>query len=105
MNKQLLELARTQELRGNILKIAYEAMPLGAGFTLVKIVLDNLHLDFNEEEIKRAAFYLVEKDLVKIQKVENKQQGIDRDIVSITPLGIDVQDGLSEVAGITLVSD
>lgn len=105
MNKKMIEIAKAQELRGYVLRIACEAQPCGAGFQFIEILLGQIKLSANADEIKNAALYLKEKGLVRIESASNEAKGISRDIVHITPKGIDVLEGTEEISGIQLVGD
>jgi hypothetical protein len=105
VNKKMIEIAKTQELRGYVLQIAFEARPCGAGIQLIEIMLRQLKLSANKDNIINAASYLEEKGLVRIDNVKNDAKSISRSIVHITPKGIDVLEGTEEASGIQLAGD
>jgi len=105
VNKQMFEIAGNHELRGYILKIANEIQPFGAGVPFIKILLHQLKFTPDEATIMNACKYLEGKGLVRMENVCDRVKNISRDIVYITPKGIDVLEGTETVSGVELVGD
>lgn len=96
------KLASNELLRGDILKISENAEPLGAGTKIIKSVLSQHGFNVSQDEVRTHCRYLQGKGLIEIEHMENKAAGISRDIVHITPKGIDVLEGREIVTGIEL---
>ncbi len=99
---KIIELAQKQIIRNNILKILDELGDTGASTILLKKGLQTLGIDVRSKDIDTELAYLKGKHVLDIQNIENKVLGIKRDMVKITPLGMDLLDGITQIEGIEI---
>ena len=95
--------SENQILRGYVLYICN--LTGGASYQLLRASLKKVGVDATEKQIEAASNYLQGKKLVTIRNAGNKQAGITRSIVYITPEGIDVLEGTREEDGIELMDN
>lgn len=87
----LVKLAEREIMRGEILRLCREAVPVGCSPQVLNSALGKLGLD--TEELSKELFYLKEKGMLKAEHKENKRLGISREIYFITAEGMDYLDG------------
>ena len=97
-----MDISQKQILRGRILRICNQAEPLGAGTEVITAALKREGYPVSKDEVGEACRYLEKKELVEIEKIENKILNISRDIAHITAQGTDVLEGTQPVEGIEL---
>lgn len=99
MNK-VMELAEKEMIRKSVLEIAEQSGINGASNVLVKKALAKNGMQLTDEQLARETSYLAGKELITVEHIENKVLEIERDMIKLTPKGMDVLDGVLEVEGI-----
>lgn len=89
----VLELAKKEMLRKEILMICKSACEMGCSSQVIHCVAAKMELSPKEADIDSELYYLQEKQLLRLEKKENRRLGIHRDIYFITGAGIDYLDG------------
>lgn len=87
----IVKLAEREIMRGEILRLCKEAVPVGCSPQVLNSALEKL--GFNTEELRKELFYLKEKGMLKAEHAENRRLGISREIYFITAEGMDYLDG------------
>jgi len=95
-------IARKHMLRGQVLILCNELKEVGAGVTLICMILNKQNTVCTEKEIADACYYLKGKKLIDFKLFRNEQADIQRDIAFITSDGIDVLEGTVAADGIAL---
>ncbi|MCM1304584.1 MAG: hypothetical protein NC305_13380 [Lachnospiraceae bacterium] len=89
----MLELAKKEILRKEILMLCRTASETGCSRQVVHSVAAKMGAGFREPDIDGELYYLQEKQLLRLEKTGNIRLGIQRDIYFITAAGIDYLDG------------
>lgn len=89
----VLELARKEILRREILMLCRTACDTGCSRQVVQSVAAKMELGPGEADVDSALYYLQEKQLLRLEKTGNSRLGIQRDIYFITGAGMDYLDG------------
>ena len=100
MNSQV---ATNHVLRGLTLGISHAAGNQGASILIIQTMLKQEGYNLNISDIMAICQYLEGKGLIEIENIRNPIQKISRDIIKITPKGIDVLEGTEQVNGLELV--
>lgn len=97
----VMQTAENEVIRREILELCQMAAPVGAGTTVLKVSLRKEGYELTDQEVSLHAAYLVGKGLLKKEEVRNARLNIKREILFITPEGIDYLEGNGpEVEGI-----
>ena len=98
---KLTDVAERQILRNEILNILAETNDQGgATKKLLRVVLQKQGYNVSELTIGLELKYLAGKGLVQIEQVKNAALGIQKEIVQITSMGIDLLEGTIQIDGI-----
>ncbi len=96
----MVELAEKEMIRNEILKMCDTVGAQGASEQVIRAGLRKLGIHLNEDEVSKQVAYLEGKNLVKVDRIDNVRLGINRAIVKITSLGMDVLEGNADMSGI-----
>lgn len=90
---EVMNTAELEIIRKEILDLCQQTAPYGAGIPVLKAALRKCGYDLTEQELQRQVDYLTGKGLVKKEKVENQRLHINRQIIFLTPEGMDYLEG------------
>ena len=96
----LVSITRKQLLRSQLLHIGAEIGTSGGSLQLYKTTVNKFGESYSTTEVEEELDYLEGKGLMACRIVENRAAGIRRVIYRLTPLGVDVLEGTTEVVGV-----
>ena len=97
----MVETAEKEMIRNEILKMCDTVGAQGASEQVIRAGLRKLGIQLSEENISKQVAYLEGKNLVSVERIDNARLGINRSIVKITSLGMDVLEGNAAASGIS----
>lgn len=89
---------RYRRIRGAILKFLAHEHPGPLDFKVLHFLLDDLKYNITEEELESHIVYLADKGFVK--RETRKSTGVEIEMVTATPKGLDVLDRFVEDVGV-----
>lgn len=98
----LIQTAEKEILRKEILNLCYQAPSVGCSTDVLVAAFAHAGVNGRDrEEIVRQVDYLKSKGLVTVEAVGNERLNLSRDIVKLTPDGIDYLEGnTGQITGI-----
>lgn len=98
----LIQTAEKEILRKEILNLCYQASSVGCSTDVLAAAFAHSGVSGRDwEEIVRQVDYLKSKGLVTVEAVGNERLNLSKDIVKLTPDGIDYLEGnAGRIAGI-----
>lgn len=96
----MINMAEKEIIRNELLKMCDMAGSDGASVQLLRAGLKKMGISLKLEETEKQVRYLEDKQLVKLERVDNERLDIHRTIVKITAQGMDVLEGNAEASGI-----
>ena len=97
----MLKTVEKEIIRLEIMELCQMAAPEGTNVKIIRECLKKNEEELPEEEIFRQVDYLKGKGLLSVVKVNNSRLGISREVIKITPAGVDYIEGnAGDIAGI-----
>lgn len=96
----LMKAMENQVVRNQLLELLRETGPNGANEKVISMAMRQAGYKLDAQQVREALYYLEKKGLVWVAKCDNKALGISMDVYIITPDGIDVLEGTSQIDGI-----
>ncbi len=87
-----------RRVRGAILKLLAHQHPGPIDFKVLHYLLDDLRYTITEEELESHIVYLADKKFVV--RETRKSSGVEIEMITVSPDGLDVLDGFREDIGI-----
>ncbi len=96
----LLDLAAKEILRKEILQLCYQAAPVGCSMDVLRAAFSHEGTE-NANDLEIQVDYLQAKNMVSVEKIENRVLNLSKNVVKITADGIDFLEGnANQVKGI-----
>lgn len=92
------KIEKYKRIRGAILKLLAHQHPWPIDSKVLYFLLDDLRLTITDDEFKSHCAYLLQKGYLKQEK--RKTSGVEIEMLTITPQGLDVLDGLVPEHGV-----
>lgn len=97
----ILDTAEKETIRAEILSLCGMADPDGASTKVVMSALKKSGYTVTETELERQAAYLVEKGLLRMERLDNERLRLHRKVLHLTAAGCDYLEGNGgSIAGI-----
>ncbi len=87
----LVETVEKEVIRKEVLMLLRMAIPTGCSDKVLETALVKEGID--KEKLKETLYYLKDKGLISLKNISNERLSINRNIYSITAIGIDYLDG------------
>ncbi len=84
MNNKITDITERQILRGRILELCRDVIPMGASIEMITAALKKEGYIINKQDVITASNYLANKGLLQIDNVKNEVFKIYRNIAHIT---------------------
>lgn len=89
----MMDTAANEVVRKEILELCRQAAPYGAGIPVLKAALRKCDHIMTDQELMMQVGYLEGKGLVRKKEVVNRRLDIQRQIIFLTPEGMDYLEG------------